>query len=191
MRTTTSDPSPRFADHESGLWSALVDTAESSFFAFAERCTAARFLELMEQHASAAAAAGSHHAADEAWLSAAVAFWGPFSGVLEAEVPETLARELLTSFMGLGPDDAVQESQLRDAIGEFANMVCGTWLTRTCCERRFDLGPPRVRRSPRPWSVGLSDRTAESRQDEREGVLVGCLNDHPIRVAVRFAPEAP
>ena len=61
-------------------------------------------------------------------------------------VPEPLAHELFTSFLGEAPETMPQDGPLFDLVGEFGNMVCGSWLTRACQRRRFDLQHPVVTR---------------------------------------------
>src|SRR6185295_3361163 len=63
-------------------------------------------------------------------LTARVTFDGGFAGVLSCTMPRALAHELTAAFSGASPDDlAVADPAVDDLAGEFANMVCGRWLT--------------------------------------------------------------
>ena len=66
-----------------------------------------------------------------------------------------------------------------DSTGEFANMVCGTWLTRACARRRFDLQPPVVSVVP-----GASASTGED-----EELLL--INDWPVKLAASKPFQVP
>jgi hypothetical protein len=79
---------------------------------------------------------------------ATVVFSGAFGGTMKIGVAEGLARELFGSFLGLDPSESPEEAPLFDLVGEFGNMVCGSWLTRSCQRRRFDLEHPVVERLP-------------------------------------------
>ena len=51
---------------------------------------------------------------------------------------------LLSAFAGMADEEGTPDAQVRDMMGEFANMVCGSWLTQSCRGGRFDLTPPSV-----------------------------------------------
>jgi hypothetical protein len=123
---------PDTADHYDAVGAALTEVAENSFFAF---------VDPVETEAAAEFAAGV-----EAWLVATVVFSGAFGGTMKIAVAEPLARELFGSFLGLDPADTPEDTPLFDLVGEFGNMVCGSWLTRTAQRRRFDLEHPVVER---------------------------------------------
>lgn len=110
------------------LAAALVGVAERSFFAYAE------------------ATAPDHVVSTTGgWYEALVSFRGPFHGTVGLTLPVELARELCASFLGLEPDDIVEDAAVRDLAGEFANMACGTWLTGLEAASCFELTHPVVR----------------------------------------------
>jgi hypothetical protein len=146
---------------------ALVDVAEKSFFAVVDPCDGARFQEL----------AGAHMQ----WLSATVRFHErECAGAVRCHIPSALATRLFDAFTGRDPDDAVpSDSDVHDLIGEFANMICGSWLTRAASDRTFTLGSPLVVEAS--WPTVVPD-----------GAATFAIDDHPCRVDVEFAliPEA-
>jgi hypothetical protein len=146
----------------------LVNVAQQSFFAFAEICDAERF-------GGALAAVGARP--EGRWLRSRVEFAGAFAGVIELTLPYALAADLLMAFTGLTPEEVARESHVFDSTGEFANMVCGTWLTHACAHRRFDLGSPVVAPASPP---------VERLTDSREELVL--LNDQPLSMRLEFWP---
>ncbi len=124
--------SPDVAEHREPVQAALVEVAENSFFAFVDPLDAAQFAEMA--------------ATVPSWLCALVQFDGAFGGRMTVTLPEPLAHELFASFLGEPTDTMPQDGPLFDLVGEFGNMVCGSWLTRACQRRRFDLQHPVVTR---------------------------------------------
>ncbi len=181
MSSQRSRRVPTFAEHEEALRAALVEVAESSFFAFAAPCDAEQFAELVAHPPVLDPEAPPPPAG---WMVTRVAFSGAFCGHVEVALGEALAAQLLAAFVGLGPDDPVDEAQLRDSCGEFCNQVCGTWLTRACQSRRFDLSPPVVVRHPASWRP-----PADEPPDEHRGQLLVTLNDLPVRLGIAFQSE--
>lgn len=172
---------PMFAEHEEALRSALVEVAERSFFAFAAASDPEQFTDLVAHPPvmDPEAVPGP-----VGWLVTRVAFSGAFRGHVEVAMSDVLASQLLCAFVGLGPDEPIEEGQLRDSCGEFCNQVCGTWLTRACQSRRFDLAPPQVARHPPGWLPAV-----ESPRGAHEGQVLVTLNDMPLRLGVVFEPE--
>ncbi len=105
------------------LTDALVRVAERSFFAWAEPIP----VPDVDTHG---------------WRHASVGFHGDFHGRMTFSLPDPLARDLYAAFLGLPPDEAVEEEPLRDLIGEFANMACGSWLTQVHGAHCFSLDEP-------------------------------------------------
>ena len=134
------------------LTDAVIAVAERSFFAWAEP------------------AGGAPMATDGVWHHASVAFDGDFRGRTTFSVPPSLADELFRCFLGLGPDDPVDEAALRDLLGEFANMSCGSWLTGVQGRRCFTLASPEVE------SNGVTP------SDEPTAVVM--VNDQPVLIGV-------
>lgn len=156
MSSPTSLRQPLDADALETFCAAAVQVAEESLFAFAEPCDAAAF--------------GDAAAGVPAWLTADVAFRGPFHGRAEVTLPAPLAAELCASFCGLDAGDLAPE-QIRDFTGEFANQMCGLWLTRNHGQERFDLDAPAVTAGDGPVADG-----------GHGGFLL--VNDHPVRVSL-------
>ncbi|MCX6537698.1 MAG: hypothetical protein NT151_01995 [Acidobacteria bacterium] len=163
---------PTFAEQRTALQEALVNVAQESFFAFAEACETDRFSEALV--AVGAQSAGSAND----WLRSRVEFEGAFAGVIELTLPYALAADLLMSFTGLMPDEVVPESHVFDSTGEFANMVCGTWLTHACARRRFDLRSPVVTPAGPP---------VERVTDGQEALML--VNDQPVSMRLEFRPS--
>jgi len=105
---------------------AVVRVAERSLYAFAEPVPPALMPRTI----------------DGGWYDATVSFRGPFSGELALAVPVMLARQIAAAF--LGDSDVDDETAIRDMVGEFANMACGTWLTAVNDAGCFDLAHPEV-----------------------------------------------
>ena len=164
------------ADASALLRDALFDVCEQSFFAFVEPCSPERFAELVAQVEPLTA---DRRAKRSEWLKASVAFSGPFGGAIEVVLPERLARSLVGSLLGEPPEAAMPEHQIFDGIGEFANMVCGAWLTGFSDRQAFGLRPPAVTRMASGWSP-----LSENGSGEERGHRV-CVNDAPVRVRLR------
>ncbi|HTV03604.1 MAG TPA: chemotaxis protein CheX [Luteitalea sp.] len=140
------------------LTDAVIAVAERSFFAWAEP------------------AADGPMATDGVWHHASVAFDGDFRGRTTFSVPPSLADELFRCFLGLGPDDPVDEAALRDLLGEFANMSCGSWLTGVQGRRCFTLASPEVESSGGTPSG--------------EPTAVVMVNDQPVLIGVTLEGAA-
>jgi hypothetical protein len=62
----------------------------------------------------------------------------------------TLAHELTSAFTGAKPEDVAADGpEVADLAGEFANMVCGRWLTEVAPRALFTIARPSV--EPAPW----------------------------------------
>jgi CheY-specific phosphatase CheX len=153
---------PDALEHHDSVREALVEVAENSFFAFVDSVEAD--------------AAGELLANAPGWIQATVAFEGAFGGSMRIALAEPLAAELFVAFLGLDPGDLPDDDRLFDLVGEFGNIVCGSWLTRSCKSRRFDLHHPEV--------VRLT--TAEAPQ-ARADQLVLSLNGQPVCLRLTFS----
>lgn len=161
MSSPSSRRVPTAAEHRAVLHEALVEVAERSFFAWVEPVEPAAFEQLKP-------AAGE-------WLQASVLFDGAFGGAVQCVLPEGLARDLFNAFLGSGPDAVPGAQPLADLVGEFTNMVCGAWLTRTCQRRRFDLRQPEV-----------SALRADQIVPETHDCLTVTINGRPAYVRLAF-----
>ena len=161
---------PPVPDVLPSLEAALTEVAEQSFCGFVEPCSPDRFGELLD----VARESGGD------WLRAHLGFAGPFRGELTVDLPEPLAKSLLASCLGLDATDDSQFSAVvvEDGAGELANMICGTWLTRSYGNLRFDLKPPRVERLQTALTVSNAAPAPGA------GVLLTGINDLPVRVGL-------
>lgn len=130
----------------------MVRVAERSLYAFAEPVPPALMPPTI----------------DGGWYDATVAFRGPFSGQMSLAVPVVLARQICAAF--LGDSEVDDETAIRDLVGEFANMTCGTWLTAVNEAGCFDLTHPEV--TP---AVTLAPRE-----------LAFVINELPVMLSARF-----
>ncbi len=167
------------------LRDAFVDVCENSFFAYVETCDARRFAELAEQWSETARAYEGgerpRRPAVSEWLKASIGFGGPFPGAIEVILPEALARSLVTSILGTDPEEVLAEHQVFDGLGEFANMICGAWLTNLAQKQIFELRAPAVTRMAPDWTP-VKD---SSWNDERGHRLA--VNELPVRLRFRAA----
>jgi hypothetical protein len=104
---------------------AVVRVAERSLYAFAEHVPDTLMPATV----------------DGGWHVASLQFRGPFSGRVSMAVPAQLSRQLCAAFLG---DDVEDEAAVRDLVGEFVNMTCGSWLTSCEQHQCFDLTHPEV-----------------------------------------------
>ena len=181
MSSLKSRQAPTFAEHADSLRAALIEVAENSFFAFAVPLDTEQFADLVRNPVSFDP---DQPPTPGRWLVTTVHFDGAFAGFVEVATLESLAQQLLAAFSGMGPDEPAEPAQLADSIGEFGNQVCGTWLTRACQRRRFDLRPPVVEARPADW-LPLDAAPASA----HDGDLFLSLNDSPVRLRVHFDGE--
>ena len=152
------------ADHL--IVDAVGIVAERSFFAFVDPC---------------AEPVDDEDGRD--WFVASVRFDdGVVSGTLACTLRSDLAQMLFDAFSGRHPASPLPpRHQVEDLVGEFSNMVCGTWLSRCGGERLFRLGRPVVEQLDRPAA------------DERNRLWVS-LHNHPLAIdweVERGSGEAP
>lgn len=173
MSSPSSPTSLTLIDHAGDLGAALLDVAENSFFAFAVPSEPAVFADAAELEGPE----------DGAWVEAAVSFHGEARGTVTTLLPRRLAQMLLCGFMGLDPDDPQDPLAIADAAGEFANQVCGAWLTHSARSHwRFDLQPPVVRTvggGPPDWARAAS-----------HGTLFFSVNDLPVAIGLTVTAGA-
>lgn len=148
-------------DGQAEMIRAVADVAERSFFAVAGRCEANRFAELVLPGGR--------------WYAATVRFEeDDCVGAVSCVVADDLAESLFDAFSGREPSEPPPTfEQMNDLIGEFANMVCGAWLTRVADQRIFALMKP---------AVAIVDHWNPA---DDEAVLLLSVNDRPLAVGVR------
>jgi hypothetical protein len=152
------------------LQAALIEVGENAYFVFVEPCDAGAFATLAEQEREKG----------PGWLMASVRFTGAFSGSVEIVLTERLGHWLVTSLLGMSPEDDLPETQMFDGVGEFANMVCGAWLSRVGDQALFELKMPAVTRMATEWNP-----VGEGRGREELMCRMVSLNDSPMRIRVR------
>ena len=141
MSSTTPLPLPDFERAVGGAIALAVSTvAERSFFACVDRSEEPDLDDV--------------NAAE--WVVATIRFDdGPVCGSLACSLPSDLALWLFDAFSGRDPAAPLPpRHQLDDLVGEFSNMVCGTWLTRCEAHRVFKLNPPVITRVRQPEEDG-------------------------------------
>jgi two-component system chemotaxis response regulator CheY len=98
-------------------------------------------------------------------IRATVTFKGGFAGVLSCTMPRALAHELTAAFSGALPGEiAIGDPGVDDLAGEFANMVCGHWLSDVAPQQLFSLAHPSVEPAIAPGA----------------GAPCGMLNGQPV-----------
>jgi len=98
---------------------------------------------------------------------------------VEVVLPERLGIWLVVSLLGLPPDATLKDNQLLDGVGEFANMVCGAWLSKANETASFTLDVPKVSRMPAGW---MPDSAPSGDEQAYRTVVV---NDLPLEVRAR------
>jgi hypothetical protein len=182
-------PVPTTTESHDALYVALLHVCERSFLAFVDACDPLQFAVCVGKSQNQPAlqhvdGLEERDAQLPRWLKASVAFEGnSSSGAMEIVVPERLARWLVASLLGITMEvDLGQlellDDQVFDGTGEFANMVCGAWLTDGSGSQAFTLGPPAVTRLPAGWSP-LADSSHEP-----QGLQVA-VNDLPLQIFIR------
>jgi hypothetical protein len=159
---------------QDALQSAVIEVCENAYFVFVEPCDAPQFAVLVEQ-----VRAEKGRGPSGRWLNASVAFHGASSGEVEVVLPERLGTWLVVSLLGLPPDATLKDNQLLDGVGEFANMVCGAWLSKANETASFTLDVPKVSRMP----VGWTPDSAPSGDEQAYRTVV--VNDLPLEVRAR------
>jgi hypothetical protein len=123
-------PKPReFESADRLIVDAVGIVAERNFFAFVDPCP-----EPVDDEDG------------REWFVATVTFNdGAVSGKVACSLRSDLAQALFDAFSGRDPRSPLPpRHQVDDLIGEFSNMVCGTWLSRCASDRLFRLGRPVV-----------------------------------------------
>src|SRR5262249_41461749 len=68
---------------------------------------------------------------------------GTATGAMSCTLREALATALFEAFTGHDPSaPEPARTDVLDLVGEFANMVCGAWLTHSAAAWTFRLSPP-------------------------------------------------
>ena len=158
MSSAKSAPTTLSSDLRDQLVDSATRVCETSFFAFVEPASGELF---------AAAAAEEH------WFHSSVDYSGPSSGRVWLSLPEELSRDMLAAFLGFSDPSAANQAEIEDVVGEFANRVCGAWLTALGGESCFALTHPEVTYGGLP---ALAD-----------GAIVLAVNDRPVVIRAELA----
>jgi CheY-specific phosphatase CheX len=160
------------ADLHDALQTALIEVSENAYFVFVEPADAAEFADAVGL-------------VKDTWLKASVTFEGSFEGAVEITLPEPLGQWLVTSLLGMQGDERLGEPQQFDGVGEFANMVCGAWLSRLSDDCLFELRTPAVTRMTEGWTP-----LVESRGRQELICRMVTINELPMRVLIRSGQQA-
>ncbi len=163
--------SPALAPTElsDALQTALINVCENAYFVFVEPCSVPEFEELVRTSGDSATP----------WLRATVHFVGESTGHVEIALPERLGAWLVTSLLGMAPEEILSPHQLSDGVAEFTNMVCGAWLSNLSGETLFTLQAPQVSPVTPGWTpLGQP-------QDESAWRRVS-LNEMPMQIRARW-----
>jgi len=171
--SSVKSPALTSTDQEA-LQSAVIEVCENAYFVFVEPCDAPQFATLVEQ-----VRADKGRGPAGRWLNASVAFRGATSGQIEVVLPERLGTWLVVSLLGLPADATLKENQLVDGVGEFANMVCGAWLSKANETASFTLEVPKVTRLPAGWAPELNPTGDE------QAYRTVVVNEMPLEVRAR------
>lgn len=85
---------------------------------------------------------GPAEAAGEDGLAVLVTFRGSPSGICGVWLNQAQAREMAASFLGVEAEQ-LSPAEIDQVICEFANMICGSVVSRLESEERIDLDSPR------------------------------------------------
>lgn len=180
-KSPTSAPT----DLSDALQAALIEVSENAYFVFVEPVEPGQFAALVRQvspqQPGAPAPDGKRSQTSQAWLRSSVTFAGASAGSVEIVLPEKLAHWLVTSLLGMSPEEDLSETQMFDGVGEFTNMVCGAWLSNLSDQGLFELKVPDVTRMSPTWTP-----LGESLGSEEQACRMVCLNEMPMRVRVRW-----
>ena len=160
------------SDLHDALQTALIEVSENAYFVFVEPVDAEHFAEAVGL-------------VRDAWLKVSVAFEGSFAGAVEITLPEPLGQWLVTSLLGMQANETLGEPQRFDGVGEFANMVCGAWLSRLSDDCLFELRVPAVTRMTVGWTP-----VGESRGRQELICRMVTINELPMRVLIRSNQQA-
>ena len=151
------------------LQTALINVCENAYFVFVEACDRPEFEELVRTSGEASTL----------WLRATVHFTGETMGHVEIALPERLGAWLVTSLLGMAPEEILSPHQLSDGVAEFTNMVCGAWLSNTLSEETlFTLHAPQVSPVTPGWTPLDQPQDVEWRRVS--------VNDMPMQIRAHW-----
>ncbi len=77
-------------------------------------------------------------------LEAHLRFEGQRSGEFRLRIAPAAARSVAGNFLGAEDEAGMPDSQVKDAICELANMICGSALSRLAADLAFELSHPEL-----------------------------------------------
>ena len=93
-----------------------------------------------------------------AWLETKIGYSGSECGNLRFRCPAEFCTHLAANLLGVDPSDDTAESQSRDAVKEFMNVVCGHFVTSMYgTEEVFDLTIPETASLSDPPDLSIND----------------------------------
>ena len=100
---------------------------------------------------------------DAEHLVAEVGFDGKAAGVVQIRLESETARILGGAMVGLAPDEFTDEGELKDVLGEMANIIAGNFKSNLCdAGLTCKLSPPKIEMTDnfklRPLEGGLAER---------------------------------
>src|SRR5690242_13361181 len=103
MSLPSPRPAPTVADHHDALRGALVEVAECSFSAIVGRSDEEHFRDASRRV--------------QLWIGASVLFEAALAGAVLIVMPETLARDLFRSSLGVERGVVAMDARLFDLVG--------------------------------------------------------------------------
>jgi CheY-specific phosphatase CheX len=101
----------------------------------------AEVLESMCFMTAESVAVKEEEGAPDTWVRYRLEFRGPGQGRFGVRAPLPTARLIACNLLGTEPEE-LTEAQASESMGEIANMVCGSLLSRLEKEQAFDLSHP-------------------------------------------------
>ncbi len=113
-------------------------------------------------------------------VTAEVAFAGKAAGSVQIRLEKSSARLFGAAMLGLTPDDLADDGELRDVLGELANIIVGNFKSSLCdAGLTCKLSPPKIVTTTdfklRTQEGGLAERIGFQSDDEDFFVDV-CVN---------------
>src|SRR5688572_22427049 len=101
-------------DLSDALQAALIEVSENAYFVFVEPVEPGQFAALVRQvspqQPGAPAPEKKRAQSSQSWLRSSVSFAGASSGLVEIVLPERLAHWLVTSLLGMSPEEDLSET---------------------------------------------------------------------------------
>lgn len=111
-------------------------------------------------------------------IAAGLTFQGDPPGRFGVIISSALARNMAINFLGLGDDAELPPAQVREVIGEMANIICGAVLSELESNANFDISAPAsvLLGEAEPLPDHLTGLPFECRMEMPEGAIVLSLS---------------